>query len=269
MNLEKIARGAPKRSPSPDNESWADSGLPGSGAVTPNISSASTPAEPYPAFNYNGYPFESQYRMNVPATSPYSMYSMPYPQAPNPDGSSQVYATTAESLRSQYAVPPDSRARGYVFQPSEDRFASSSHFVASPGIDTTGNTSLLGLSTRPFSLGQITYQTPSAAPATFRTAFRSTFPYSSLSPANFASRDSGLRSTHTQVPRTQNEEAFIPPPEEASMQGSMNTLSFDTSSSFAHPPVNQTRNWNGATSRTTEEVPGYLDCRTSSFGMHQ
>ncbi|KAJ3548047.1 hypothetical protein NM688_g5342 [Phlebia brevispora] len=66
MDLESIVRSAPKRSPSPENESWADGLLPGSGAVTPSVSSTSTPAESYTGANYNGYPFEPHYHMNVP-----------------------------------------------------------------------------------------------------------------------------------------------------------------------------------------------------------
>ena len=263
MGLEAIARGAPKRSPSPGNESWTGSALPGSGMVTPSISSASTPAESYPSMNYNGYPFDSHYRLNGPTVSSYGPYSMSYPQVSNPDGPNQYYAPTAESLRAQYPMSTDAQARGYVYHTPEDRYANPSHFVASPGIDTTGSMSLPGLSSRPFSLGQITYQPPSAAPATFTTAFRSTFPYSSLSPASFASRDSGLRSTNMRVSHTPNGEASLMLPGEGTIPGLQNTTTFDTPSSFVHP----TQGWTASSPPTAGNVSGYLAHRTNPSGM--
>lgn len=268
MDLEKVARSAPKRSPSPDcyDESWEETPVSGSGAITPSISNTSTPADVYPGLNYSAYPFDSHFRQNGSSSSAYGTYGTMYSQtsnmAPSSDNHTRFYSTTPESMRVQYGASVDSRSRGSVstqFRAGE--YASSPYIESRTGGE--GRTPVLGLSSRPISVGQISYQPPILAPTTLRTAFRSTFPYSNLSPANFAVRDSGVHGTTERNTRPSSRQSETSRHTELSTDTSTASMAFDTVPPFVYHP----QAWAHAPLQTTEDLVAYLEHRTKLAGQ--
>ena len=165
LDLERIARGAPKRSPSPDRYggNWDETNRAShSGSVTPSISISSTPtpADAYAGMNYGAFPFDTHFRINTPRQQPvYNTYSPSYsPLSTSPalSGPGQFYPTSMDTMRAQFGTSSaDARTRPYVpIQPRGEQFLSiGGRFTGD------GSTPILGLSSKTSQ-----YQPPTAAP---------------------------------------------------------------------------------------------------------
>ena len=262
LDLETIVRGAPKRSPSPEqlSENWEEPAPPRSGTATPSISSVSTPAEPYtPGMTFASYPFDSRYR-SVPMQPPsYGTYSTSYANVTpgTSPGQTQFYSATSETMRAQYGGHVDPRTRGFIpLQTRSDQYLATGLADRFSG---EGGTPILGLSTRPSLFGQMSYQAPTSAPATLRTTFQSNFPYSSLSPASFAARNSaGRLSRLARVADESSADSLDVPSRPTSA-----SMAFDTSSPFVPSP----QVWTHAPLQTTDDLAAYLDHRTKLAGQ--
>ncbi|GBE88694.1 hypothetical protein SCP_1400990 [Sparassis crispa] len=251
--LEKVAAGAPKRSPTPDRsqDMWKETSIPGSGVITPSTN-CSTPDIQAPMQGLPPVAIETRFRVNGHGSPSRKLHIQEMFTSAERDqrqvvesstaGQSSGYqfrSTSIESMRAQYGPTDNMPARGYVpIQPRTSPYAN----IAPPIRSTNG------------SLMDNTINGASQAPpATLTMTFQSNFAYSNLSPSHFA---------NDQRPAQRMATRNVSPPGATSSA----TMTFDASmfpqQTWTHRSLHTPTPALPATLQTTEDLVAYLEHRT-------
>lgn len=256
MDLEQVAAGAPKRSPTPESahDAWKDGAVPNSGLLTPNpgISAASSEGAP---LHFPGPGLETRFRLNGRPTPPRSRLGdssdvgQPSASTVEPPLSLRFRSTTAETMHSQRATSTEASRSLNV----------SSQFSPSPDVDSNPSskdtpTSQL-TTTASTTAGHINNPSPFPSAGTLTTTFPSSFPYTNLSPSHFTKgTGSGARPSSGAGTRGGGDSDRAPP----AIGPTMHT--FDASLSHSTP------SWTHQL-QTTDDLVAYLEHRTRIAGQ--
>lgn len=236
MDLEKVAAGAPKRSPTPESpqDAWKDGTYPSSGVLTPNSGITAPPPEGV-TLNVAGPSMESRFRVN----------GRPVPSRGRTVDPVITDATTGLRFRSTTAEA----IQAHLSTASEAARLMNVQAMAGPSTTSSASDTPQPNAVVP-PAGQITNPSPfTSGPLT--TTFPSNFPYTNLSPSHFTNGGSGPRPSSRVGSRGASEPVANGPPAGAPL-----IHTFDASfTRWTHQL------------QTTDDLAAYLEHRTKIAGQ--